>query len=401
MDARRNVISDLRGASRLGIDSTAGVIGLVRAMHADVARLPTALGGPVGDLVNAATNVTYRGIDGITRIVGTGIDTALALAEPLLGDVRSSQRRDGLIAALNGVLGDHLAETRNSLATTMEVRADGRAVALTPAGLAAAFPRSRTHVVILVHGLCMNERQWMRRGHSHGAALMHHLERTPVYVRYNTGLHVSTNGRALSEMLEALVAAWPVPLESIDVVAHSMGGLVVRSAHHHATDAGHEWVRRLRALVFLGTPHHGAPLERAGHRLHRLVEKTPYARAFARLGKIRSAGITDLRHGNLVDEDWQDTDRFAHGRDTRRLVPLPIDVRCFAVAATRSRSASDLQSRLMGDGLVPVPSALGHHEDAERTLAFPAAHQWIAHESNHFDLLGPGVYERLRGWLAD
>ncbi len=397
----RNHVSDLRGLSRLAVDATTGVTGLVEAMHRDIARLPTKLGGPVGSLVDGITGLVYRSIHAVTRAAGDGIDLALAQLAPALGDVPASRRRDAIVAALNGVLGDHLADTANPLAIPMQVRTEGRAVDLTPEGVAAAFPQARAKIVLLLHGLCMNDRQWTRRTHCHGTELARQLGYTPVYLHYNTGRHIATNGRALSDVLEALVAAWPVRLAGLDIVAHSMGGLVARSAYHYGTAAGHGWRSRLRKLVFLGTPHHGAPLERAGHRLHRLVARTPYVGPFARLGTIRSAGITDLRHGSVLDEDGQRRDRFAHGKDSRRPVPLPQGVRCFAVAATRGTSASDVRSRLVGDGLVPVSSALGHHEDARLALAFPAAHQWIAYETSHFGLLDRAVYQRIRDWLAD
>jgi PGAP1-like protein len=394
--------ADLRGASRLAFDATAGLTGLVEAMHTGIARVPTMLGGPVGSAVNGVTWLVYRSIHAATRGVGGGIDVALAGLAPMLGDpADSSPRREALVAALNGVLGDHLAESGNPLAITMQVRVDGRPIALTGAGVAAAFPRPANRLVVLVHGLCMNDLQWTRPMHCHGTELARDLGYAPVYVHYNTGRHVSTNGRALAATLEALVAAWPVPLEEIAVVAHSMGGLVSRSAHHYGTLAGHGWLRRLRKLVFLGTPHHGAALERAGHRLHRLVEKTPWVGPLAALGTIRSAGITDLRHGNLVDEDWQGRDRFAHGDDTRRPVPLPEDVACFAVAATTGAVAHDLRSRLVGDGLVPLASALGRHDDPRFGLAFPEAHQWVACDTGHFGLLERlAVYRRIRDWLA-
>ncbi|MFI5312030.1 MAG: esterase/lipase family protein, partial [Gemmatimonadales bacterium] len=267
--------------------------------------------------------------------------------------------------------------------------------------LAAAFPTPSPKIVVLVHGLCMNDLQWTRQEHNHGAALARNLGYTPVYLHYNSGQHVSTNGRAFTAMLEALVAAWPVPVEELAIVAHSMGGLVARSAHHYGTVAGHAWRHRLRKLVFLGTPHHGAALERGGHRLHRLFDQTPYTAPFARLGKIRSAGITDLRHGSLLDEDWHGRDRFAHGEDTRRPVPLPEGVDCFAVGATTGREPSDRRARLRGDGLVPIASALGCHRDPRFTLALPDARQWIACDTSHFDLLSrPQVYERIHAWLA-
>ena len=52
---------------------------------------------------------------------------------------------------------------------------------------------------------------------------------TPVYLRYNPGRHISENGRDLAHRLQALVDAWPVPVEAISILAHSMGGLVSRS----------------------------------------------------------------------------------------------------------------------------------------------------------------------------
>src|SRR5262249_53335303 len=153
----------------------------------------------------------------------------------------------------------------NPLAITMHLRQGGIPLELTPEGLAAAISSPSAKVVVLVHGLCMNDRQWKRQGHDHGAALARDLLFTPVYLHHNTARHVSTNGQGFAALLEALVAAWPVPLEELVIVAHSMGGLVVRSAHHAGTAAQHGWPRVLRKLVFLGTPHHGAPLERGGH----------------------------------------------------------------------------------------------------------------------------------------
>jgi hypothetical protein len=262
------------------------------------------------------------------------------------------------------------------------------------------MPALGAKVLVLAHGLCMNDLQWNRRGHDHGAALARDLGYTPVYLHYNTGLHISTNGGAFAGQLEALVAAWPVPVAQVAIVAHSMGGLVARSAHHQATLAGQAWPRLLRTLVFLGTPHHGAPLERGGHWIDLLLEATPYTAPFARLGRIRSAGITDLRHGCLLDEDWAGHDRFAARTDPRRPVPLPDGVRSFAIAATTGTSGDGLRARVVGDGLVPLPSALGQHRDPRLALAFPDAHQWVARETNHLDLLSrPEVYERLRSWL--
>jgi hypothetical protein len=121
----------------------------------------------------------------------------------------------------------------------------------------------------------------------------------------------------------------------------------------------------------------------------------------ARLGKIRSAGITDLRFGNLVDEDWNKRDRFARSGDRRVAVPLPEGVACFAIAATTGKTAGDLSGRLLGDGIVPLASALGHHANPRLALQFDESRKWVAYGTNHLDLLSrTEVYAQIKRWLA-
>jgi len=300
---------------------------------------------------------------------------------------------------LNGVLGDHLADSGNPLAIEMQLRRDGRPLELDAAALQVAFPQATRRLLVLVHGACGSDRQWERRGHDHGAALARELRYTAIYLHYNTGLHVSANGRAFAALLEQLVAAWPTHVDELVLLAHSMGGLVSRSACHFGEVERHRWRRKLRALVCLGTPHHGAPLERGGNWVDVLLGVSRYSAPLARLGKIRSAGVTDLRYGNVLDEHWARRDRFSHRRDDRVPLPLPKGVRCYAIAATTS--ARGAAGKLRSDGLVAVESALGRHARPELTLGFPKAHQWIAHGANHLELLDrPEVCAKLCAWLS-
>ena len=154
------------------------------------------------------------------------------------------------------------------------------------------------------------------------------------------------------------------------------------------------WRGRLRHLVHLGTPHHGALLERGGNWVQTLLELSPYAASLARLAAVRSDGITDLRFGNLLDADWQ-AERHGH-RDTRAVVPLPAAVRCYAVAG----SLGDKLPGVVGDGLVTVASALGRHRSKSRELRFPAAQVLEVPGAGHLDLLNdPRVARQLRVWL--
>ena len=319
------------------------------------------------------------------------MDAALAQFGSMLGDAEPSRPRGAVLSALNGVVGDHFVETGNPLAIPMRLRANGMPLQLKRRTIAAEISQPSGRLAILVHGLCLNERHWNRKGHDHGTALARDLDYTPLYLHYNTGLHISTNGRSFAEMLDVLVKQWPVPIEELTIVGHSMGGLVARSACHYAMEAGYVWRSRLRNLIFLGTPHHGVPLERVGQWADFLIGKNRYTAPFARLGRIRSAGITDLRYGNIVDEDWDGHDRFSHAGDTRQIVPLPPDVRCYGIAGS---AGPQVGSAIIGDGLVPVGSALGQHADPSRDLALPKSRQRIARSINHMELLNrPEVYK--------
>ena len=395
--AYTGLIADLRGASRLAIEATTGVTGLVEAMHGTIAGL-----GRRSERTRGITGFVYRCIGGVTGLVGEGLDAALAPLHRLAAAQPSSAGREALVAALNGVVGDHLTVTGNPLAISMSLRHGGKTLELTNTALRAALPGVTERVLIQVHGLCMNDLQWARGGRDHGAAIARELGYTRLHLRYNSGLGVARNGREFAALLEVLLRAWPVRMTELAVVAHSMGGLIARSAHCHATAAGHEWPARVRRLIFLGTPHHGAPLERAGNGLDLLLGLSPYTLPFTRLGRIRSAGITDLRHGSLLDQDWEGSDRHGRVSHVRRIpVPLPEGVACYAVAAVRAQRADTLASRLVGDGLVPVDSALGVHANARYALRFPPSHQWLACGTGHLDLMSNArVFERVARWLA-
>ena len=396
----------LRGAAKLATDATTGLTDLVEAVHARIASVP-GLPGPADERTRGITGLVYKTVRGVTRAVGGSVDTVLAALAPALSAQTGeraglpSPEREAVLAALNGVLGDHLARTANPLAIRMAFRRGGRTLPLQREALAAALPDAGEKLLVLVHGLCMNDLQWRRsNGHDHGAALAAALGFTPVYLHYASGLHVSTSGRALAHQLAQLLEQWPHPIARFAIVGHSMGGLVARSALHYGRAAGHHWPDRLDDLACLGTPHHGAPLERAGQGVDMLLGATPYAAPFARLARLRSAGITDLRHGNVVDEDWKGGDRFEGATDRRVAVPLPAGPRCFALAGTMAREG-DLKDKLLGDGLVPVASALGKHRLARRTLKFAPDRQRVFEQTNHMQLLSsPEVFEQLRAWLG-
>ena len=381
------------------IEALVGLINLVEGMHRNAAGSPkrTPEAGPDG-----IGGRVYNSLRHVTRRVGGGLEVLLGRLGPLFGDQPSSPEREAVLAALNGGLGDYLEASGSPQAIRLRLRRAGQPLPMDRSALAAAVAHPGSRLVVLAHGLCMNDLQWNRQGHDHGAALERDLGCTAIYLHYNSGRHISSNGREFAEALEALVGAWPVPVAELAILGYSMGGLLTRSAWHYGTAAGHGWLRRVRKLVFLATPHAGAPLARASHWLELALGASTYTGPLARLTQGHSAGINDLRHACLLDEDWQGRDRLAPTGGLPKVLPLPEGVACYAMAATTGSQEGDLKDRLLGDGLVPLASALGRHADPARALRFPEARQWIGCSMNHLDLLGRlEAYGQLRQWLAE
>lgn len=379
---------ELREAVRLAVEATLGVTNTVQQMHHAIGGGPAILGKPLEGIVKLISAPAYAGVKLVTQLVGAGLDAVLAQLDPVLGPASDSPEQDLVVAALNGVVGDVLAARGSTLAMRTELRREGKTVPPLPATVSG-------RVLVLVHGSSANELCWARKGHHHGAALERDLGFTWVAARYNSGKHVSTNGHELADALQKLIDAWPVPVTELVIVAHSMGGLVTRAACLSAEARGLSWRTKLKSFITLGTPHQGAPLERMGNLVNTLLGISRYSAPLEQLAHLRSAGVTDLRFGLTKDEEWQSVDRFANESDPRSQIALPANITCFAIAATTSK---ELTSSSLGDGLVPIDSALGRHAKPELTLAFTGHHVFTG--LSHLDLLNDaGVYAQLREWL--
>ncbi len=181
---------------------------------------------------------------------------------------------------------------------------------------------------------------------------------TPLYVRYNSGLHVSQNGRALAGLLAELVAQHGPAIRTLSLIGHSMGGLVARSAGYYGTALAQPWIDRAGAVVLLGAPNDGSYLEQLSHLTAFVLDAIPNlpTRLIARVIDGRSDGIKDLRLGALVDEDW----RAARHGDLA-VVPLLPHVSYHVIAGTLIGELDSLIATYLGDGLVGTRSALGEH----------------------------------------
>jgi pimeloyl-ACP methyl ester carboxylesterase len=378
--------SEVKAAGDLAATAVGGLAAFIQESHGGIAARPfSALGvlaAPVRVIHDGVSRAVYGGV---ARALGAG-PRAVAQLTPGNGIPAADTLRGSMaLGALNGAIGDRLARDRNPLALDMGFRSHS----------GPATPK----LAVFVHGLCETDEAWNMRKPSYGSRLHAELGYTPLYLRYNTGLHISDNGRRLAELLDDVVRDWPVPVEEIALVGHSMGGLVARSACHQATAAQMDWVRQVRHVVSLGSPHMGAPLEQAVHYASAALTALPETAPIGRFLRRRSGGIRDLRQGSLVDADWRDRDPDALRAEACQEIPL-VDgaTHCF-IAATLTRDGRHPLGRLLGDTLVLQPSASGRSR--RRRIPFrdeDGAHVGGAH---HLALLNhPAVYERLLGWLA-
>jgi pimeloyl-ACP methyl ester carboxylesterase len=289
----------------------------------------------------------------------------------------------------------------SALALEMTLRRGGRDVAPTHEALSQAYPEATPRVAVFVHGLFETDDAWKLGADRHipyGPGLQAELGYTPLYVRYNTGRHVSENGRELAAQLGEITRSWPVEVEEIAMIGHSMGGLVSRSACHYAVDQ--EWPSKVRHVFTLGTPHRGAPLEQAATAATAALARLPETRGFAQALDARSSGIKDLGHGYLVDEDWLDRDPEAFFQQAGSEIPFLSCANHYFVCATLSREADAPAGRIVGDLLVLRPSAWAHEGRGQR-MHFPVEHYHHVGGANHFDLLNhPAIYEQICKWLA-
>ena len=260
---------------------------------------------------------------------------------------------------------------------------------------------------MFLHGLCESDQSWFwaseqhhgSPGTSYGSLLRDDLGYLPLYVRYNSGLHVSDNGRQLARTLQRLVDGWPAPVEEIVLVGHSMGGLVARSACHYGDTEALPWTRSVRHVVTLGTPHLGAPLEKGVHVAQRVLFQSPETRALAKILDTRSVGVRDLRYGSIVDEDWCDVDPDEFLQDRCREVPFLPDAAYYFIAVTVTKDAEGPLATVLGDLFVQYPSASGR--DPRRGMPFEIEHGRHIGRLHHFDLLNhPAVYAHMRRWFA-
>lgn len=396
-----NTLQRWRGVVALLGDTYAQITSGIQEFHRAIAKQPFRTVAAIPAISNGAAPVRVLH-DGITDAVYTGVREigalgfsvaggALKLIEQQLPDTPAAAhpRTDLAFSALSGLFGDHLVGRGNPVAPQFGLYVDGLKLDTDRAALASTFPHAQPRLVIFVHGLCCNETTWQFYRQPGDDSTRPYGERldalgfTSLYLRYNTGAHVSQNGRRLARLLQRLVAQWPCAVDDITLIGHSMGGLVIRSAAAAGQRRGDGWTDKVGNLICLGSPHQGAALERGAQALAQLLQTFELSRPWARVLEARSVGIRDLRFGATSDGDWHDGLK----RAWRPAAPIAHlgHARYHFIACSIGDHEHDWRGKLLGDGLVHLPSSLAKElADADTAVLF---------QRHHLQLLNdPAVY---------
>lgn len=367
MSKPNTLADDLSGLNQLSHEGFLGVSEITESLHQNI----LSIGGLLSknQQTSGLTGFVYRSVRYVANTGFQSANWAIQQVSPLLPEVAENQRRMRWLSMLNGVLGDHLVDSGNPLALSMVMVKGQQECTLHQA--VEQWSDTSKKPLLMVHGLCLNEQCWQARGRQGEmlAGLGHHA---PLYLRYNSGLAIHENGRQLSDYLNKMSQQLPAG-QRIDVLTHSMGGLVIRSALHTAHQLGFKWPSRVDKLIFLGTPHHGAYLEKTGAVGQYLMNISPYSRPFVNLTGRRSQGIQDLNTGRINTGGG--------------VSALPKHIKTYAIAGLLQIKQAHLAGQFVGDGLVSVASALGHHRKKSRQLYLDKDHQFELPGVSHLGLL--------------
>jgi len=381
---------------------TAPVEGVHHAIAGRWFGLAGATAVPIHRAYEMSTGLGYGSVRTAGSLLGAALGVSADATGERFGPLFRSPVGSGIRAVANAVWGDELERRESRLRLQLELRDEtGMPIVPDSGGLARAYPSATGRLVVLLHGWGETEVCWQRTDSSESdSALGRVLEAdglTPLSVRYNTGRHVSDNGEALAIVLEEAVRHWPVPVEQVAVVGHSMGGLVARSAISAGRDGDHRWARTVRHVVTLGAPHLGLPIEKGLNALAWGLKMVPESRPIGEFLDQRSVGIKDLRFGSVAEDDWLGFDPDALLRDVVGEVPPSEGVDHHFVAAAVTSDPAHPIGLLLGDLVVRTGSGTGR--GARRSI--DATNVRVLGGRRHPHLVSdPAVHQQILDWIA-
>jgi hypothetical protein len=208
---------------------------------------------------------------------------------------------------LTSILGSSLNQKFEITKIEMSFRKDGRDIPIQELDLNFSNPKSKKAILYLP-GLFTDERLWQNRTVPYKkrkikvtgfANILQSKGYEPVFLRYNLGLPIHVNGKALMNLLDDFFKKYPDV--ELNAIAYSLGGLVLRSMLYHAKELNKPWLPQIKKSVFLSSPDRGSYLEKLGIWVERILRSSPnlYLQIAGNIGRLRSDSIKDLSFGRI------------------------------------------------------------------------------------------------------
>lgn len=258
-------------------------------------------------------------------------------------------------------------------------------------------------LILLIPGLFCDETLWENATESSDLHIVSFLKEQgyyPIFLRFNAGLHISTNGQKLAKLLETFCKNFQT--EKLDLLTYSQGGLIFRSALYYERKFGYSWRNCIGKVVFLSSPDRGSYLEKIGFWLGFLFELSPdlALKIIGMLGNLRSDGIKDLSHGIIREEEWK-TSKQVRRYATNTYYGELDDINAFQIYSVFSEN-EDWFSSLLGDGIVETPSLEYLTETVFLKKENPELRSLKILGQNHFSVLNSKEFrDRLQKILIE
>ncbi len=337
------------------------------------------------DLVINIKSITESTIDGIAFVYEKG-----------------DEHKHYIESALNGAMGDKLEEMKSKRAIRPSFRVKNRDVSIENLDLTETLLKTEGKVIIFIHGLMADEvlfEEPTRGKKGYGTLLSEEKNYCVLYVRYNTGRHISQNGRSISALINLLNEKYSKEIKSITIISHSMGGLVTRSSCHYAGIEKHSWIQKVNKIFLIGVPNDGAFLEKLGHLTTSILRSiwNFQTKIIANIADERSNGIKDLRWGFLIDEDWQAPNANDLVGVKRTEIPPLENVKYYIIVGTLMENENNVVSQYFGDGLVGKKSASAESSSLLNSKGEDFLEYKVFPKINHFSILtDQTIYEYIR-----
>lgn len=298
-----------------------------------------------------------------------------------------------LVPILNGIHGDSMDENGHPALIRMSFRYNSRDISVEKIAELIDFAKSNGQLIIMAHGLMNDESIWQSNPEDivqrMGSFIENQKKANILYIRYNTGRHISQNGKDLSRLIQRLIDHYRNEIKELILIGHSMGGLVLRSACNYCRSLEHQWVLLLKKVFLIGVPNEGSYLARVAYMTQYFLRKVDPSEnsSYAKFFDIRSNGIKDLSFGFLIDEDWQNPD-YEYAKEMKASKVYPVqNVEYYLIAGTVADENKKYKIfTFFGDGLVEKESALSN---LFKTNAIDSGliHFKLFSEQNHLSLL--------------